>query len=339
MGTTAADLENATSRPPRRLRKPSQFKGRDRTVFLLMVGIPTLLHVLLVWIPTISSIILSFTDWNGIRFSEMSFVGFLNYEQIFTVFEKDFFQAVFNNFVLLVFLFIGPTIFGMGLAYLLDKNIRGSRVYQSAFYTPVVLSLAVVGFMWQSVIYSTENGLATALDYGYWRLDPALPTYLRGRLDGATLAAATAGLFWAASEWLLKGKPSVLGLCSGVVAGLVVITPACGFVTSTSAVIMGAIAGIVPFLAVEFLKRKLGYDDALDTFGIHGVGGTLGAVLTGVFADEKVNPVVAGLKDGLLAAQFKACALTIVWSLAATLVITLIVTVPILPSWLVMSTE
>ncbi len=140
-----------------------------------------------------------------------------------------------------------------------------------------------------------------------------------------TLAAATAGLVWGCTERLMKGKFSVLGLCSGIVAGLVVITPACGFVTSTSAVIMGAIAGIVTFLAVEFLKRKLGYDDALDTFGIHGVGGTLGAILTGVFADEAVNPVVGPLKDGLLAAQFKACALTIVWSLAATFVVAMVV--------------
>jgi Amt family ammonium transporter len=140
-----------------------------------------------------------------------------------------------------------------------------------------------------------------------------------------TLAAATGGLFWASMEWFLKGKPSVLGMCSGVVAGLVVITPACGFVSASSAVIMGALAGIIPFLAVEFLKRKLGYDDALDTFGIHGVGGTLGAILTGVFADEKVNAVVGTLKAGLVLAQLKACALTIVWSLVATFVITMIV--------------
>lgn len=146
-----------------------------------------------------------------------------------------------------------------------------------------------------------------------------------------TLAAATAGLFWGAAEWLLKGKPSVLGLCSGIVAGLVVITPGCGFVGYTSAVIMGALAGVIPFLAVEFLKRKLGYDDALDTFGIHGVGGTLGAILTGVFASDKVHPVLGSeeggmnLMDGLLMEQLKACGLTIVWSLAATFVITIIV--------------
>ena len=128
-----------------------------------MVGIPTFFHVGLVWFPTISSILLSFTDWKGIRFSDLNWVGLRNYDQIFTVFEKDFFQTLINNAVLLVFLFIGPTLLGMFLAYSLDKNIKGTRVYQSVFYTPVVLSLAVVGFMWQSVIYSTENGLATEL--------------------------------------------------------------------------------------------------------------------------------------------------------------------------------
>ncbi len=132
-------------------------------MFLLMIGVPTFLHVALVWVPTIASLFLSFTDWNGIRFADMNWVGLTNYEQIFTVFEKDFWQALINNTVLLVFLFIGPTLLGMFLAYALDKNIKGSRVYQSVFYTPVVLSLAVVGFMWQSVIYSTENGLATEL--------------------------------------------------------------------------------------------------------------------------------------------------------------------------------
>lgn len=140
-----------------------------------------------------------------------------------------------------------------------------------------------------------------------------------------TLAAATAGLAWAAVEWIFKGKPSVLGFCSGIVAGLVVITPGAGFVTATSSIIMGVIAGVVPFLAVTYLKKMLGFDDALDTFGIHGVGGTLGAILTGVFADEKVNSVVGPLKEGLVMEQFKAVALTIVWSVVATAIIAFIV--------------
>ena len=144
-----------------------------------------------------------------------------------------------------------------------------------------------------------------------------------------TLCAATGGLFWALTEWIFKGKPSVLGFCSGIVAGLVVITPAAGFVSAGSSMIMGVLAGIVPFLAVAYLKKVLGYDDALDTFGVHGVGGTMGAILTGIFADPAVHPVLgdAGMKlmDGLLLAQFKAVGLTIVWSVVATLVIAFIV--------------
>jgi Amt family ammonium transporter len=126
-----------------------------------------------------------------------------------------------------------------------------------------------------------------------------------------TLAAATAGFVWPVVEWIVRGKPSVLGFCSGIVAGLVVITPACGYVTATSAVIMGVLAGVVPFLACSYLKRWLGYDDALDTFGVHGVGGTMGAILTGVFASGEVHPVIKdmNLADGLLLSQLKATGL------------------------------
>ena len=139
------------------------------------------------------------------------------------------------------------------------------------------------------------------------------------------LCAGIAGLVWALAEWLLRGKPSVLGFCSGIVAGLVVITPAAGFVTPTSAVIMAVAAGLVPFLAVVYLKKMLGYDDALDTFGIHGVGGTVGAILTGLFADPAVNSVVEPLKAGLLAEQFKAIGLTAVLSVVATTIIAFVV--------------
>jgi Amt family ammonium transporter len=140
-----------------------------------------------------------------------------------------------------------------------------------------------------------------------------------------TLAAATAGFVWGIVEKIHRGHMSVLGLCSGVVAGLVVVTPACGFVTANGAMWIGVLAGIIPYFAVVVLKAKLGYDDALDTFGIHGVGGTLGAILTAVFADEKANSVVGGLKDGLMLNQLKAIAVTMVLSIVATAVIALIV--------------
>jgi Amt family ammonium transporter len=140
-----------------------------------------------------------------------------------------------------------------------------------------------------------------------------------------TIAAAVAGFAWAMTEWITRGHPSVLGFCSGIVAGLVVITPGAGFVTVSSSVIIGILAGIIPYLACSYLKKAFGYDDALDTFGVHGVGGTLGAILTGVFASEKANPVIAGLKEGLLMNQLKAVAITIVWSVVATVIIAYIV--------------
>jgi len=157
-----------------------------------------------------------------------------------------------------------------------------------------------------------------------------------------TLAAATACFVWALVEKIHKGKPSILGFCSGAVAGLVVITPAAGFVDAQAAMIIGVLAAIIPYFAVVFLKSLIGYDDALDTFGIHGVGGTLGAIVTGVFANNSINAnlttvntyvnkdlakliVDAGGEGGIVLNQLKACAITIVLSIVATLVITLVV--------------
>jgi ammonium transporter, Amt family len=138
-----------------------------------------------------------------------------------------------------------------------------------------------------------------------------------------TLAAAVAGLAWPAMEWITRGKPTVLGFCSGIVGGLVVITPCAGFVSATSGVIIGVLAGVVPFFACTKLKNALGYDDALDTFGVHGVGGTLGALLAGIFADPAVNPNLnVNLKDyvgqTLWLEQLKAMGLTIGISVIAT---------------------
>ena len=113
-------------------------------------------------------------------------------------------------------------------------------------------------------------------------------------------SAAAGALGWAAAEWLSRGKPTILGTCSGAVAGLVCITPAAGFVNPMPALVIGAVAGVVCFLACTTLKAKFGYDDSLDAFGVHGVGGTLGAVLTGVFATRVCTDMDAGKPLGLL---------------------------------------
>jgi Amt family ammonium transporter len=114
------------------------------------------------------------------------------------------------------------------------------------------------------------------------------------------LAAAAGTVAWAGMEWIQRGKPSILGACSGAVAGLVCITPASGSVNPISGIILGVAAGVVCYLACN-MKSKFGYDDALDAFGVHGVGGTLGALLTGVFATAAVVPgatAAVGLVEG-----------------------------------------
>ena len=148
-----------------------------------------------------------------------------------------------------------------------------------------------------------------------------------------TLATAVACATWAFAEYLVRGKASVLGFCSGAVAGLVVITPATGFVNASGAVIIGVLAGLIPFFAVFKLKAWFGYDDALDTFGVHAVGGTLGAFMTGVLATAEVNANLAGdpakanglaklVTDHMLwVEQLKAMGLTIALAIIGTAVI------------------
>jgi ammonium transporter, Amt family len=112
-------------------------------------------------------------------------------------------------------------------------------------------------------------------------------------------SAAAAALSWGGMEWLLKGKPSVLGVASGMVAGLATITPAAGFVSVPAAVLIGLVAGVTCYLAVSKLKAKFGYDDSLDVFGVHGVGSTVGMLMCGLFASAEVNPLlVSSFKVG-----------------------------------------
>jgi Amt family ammonium transporter len=141
-----------------------------------------------------------------------------------------------------------------------------------------------------------------------------------------TLAAAIAGSVWPLIEWITRGKPTVLGFCSGIVAGLVVITPAAGFVTPSGAVLIGVLAGVIPYFACTKLKQFFKYDDALDTFGVHGVGGTLGALLTGFLANPEVNGNLntnLGQLVGktLWLEQLKAMGVTIAMALAGTAIL------------------
>ena len=130
------------------------------------------------------------------------------------------------------------------------------------------------------------------------------------------------------TEWIYSKKPTLLGLASGAVAGLVAITPAAGFVDIKGSLIIGLLAGIIPFFAVAYLKPKLGYDDALDAFGIHGVAGTIGAILTGIFANPAINEAGKGLLYGnpsQLLIQLIAVGVTIVYVAIATAIILFII--------------
>jgi ABC-type sugar transport system permease subunit len=133
-------------REGRRRRRYSQLSRRDKIALSLFVGIPSVVHIVFVWVPAISTVLLSFTKWDGLKLGTWKLLGFKNYWSVFTVFDGKFFPAFFNNVILLVFLSVCSAI-GVLFAYLLDKNIRGSPIYQSIFYMPVVLSLAVVGFI------------------------------------------------------------------------------------------------------------------------------------------------------------------------------------------------
>jgi Amt family ammonium transporter len=145
------------------------------------------------------------------------------------------------------------------------------------------------------------------------------------------IAAASAGLAWAMLDWLKHKKPTTLGVITGMVAGLVAITPASGFVTPMGAIWIGIGAGVFPWLAVTYIKNLLGYDDTLDAFGVHGIGGIWGALATGIWATKAVNPAGAnGLlygNPGLLWIQIKAVIITVVYSFVVGIILLKVVDV------------
>jgi Amt family ammonium transporter len=209
-----------------------------------------------------------------------------------------------------------------GVSALVCALYMGKRVgYPTEPIKPHSLTLATVGACLLWVGWFGFNA-GSALGAGSLASAAFMTTHL---------AAAAATLSWTVAEWMKHGKPTILGAISGCVAGLVCITPAAGFVSPMSAIIMGLLAGVVCFVLVAIVKNMLGYDDALDAFGVHGVGGTLGAILTGVFADKAIN---SGLNlDAGNAAQTmnQAIGVAIAWGLAivGTIVILKIVDVAV----------
>jgi len=178
----------------------------------------------------------------------------------------------------------------------------------------LVLTMIGTGMLWVGW-YGFNAGSAVASD-----------GIAANAFTATTLAAAVGGGVWPALEWIVSKKPTVLGFCSGVVGGLVVITPAAGFVTSTGAVIIGVLAGAIPYLACTKMKNYFKYDDALDTFGVHGVGGTMGALVTGFLASPAANPNLSTNLGNVVGStlwleQLKAMGFTIALSIGATVVI------------------
>lgn len=164
MTATVTPLEapgTGSTTPPRARRRLRQLTARDRVVLAIMVAVPTLVELLLVWLPTVASIGLSFARWSGISLADLRWAGLANYN--FVVNEStDFWPAVLHNIVWLLFLAVIGTPLGLLLAVLLDQQIKGTRIYQSIFFLPVMLSLALIGIIWQ-LFYSQDNGLLNNL--------------------------------------------------------------------------------------------------------------------------------------------------------------------------------
>jgi Amt family ammonium transporter len=231
--------------------------------------------------------------------------------------------------------FAGGTVVHMtsGWSALILCLMLGKRVgYGKEKMAPhnMVLCMVGTGMLWVGW-YGFNAGSAVAAD-----------GVAANAFTTTTLATATAGFVWAIIELIHKGHASILGFCSGIVAGLVVITPACGFVNPTGAMIIGVLAAVVPYIFVVFVKGAFGYDDALDTFGVHAIGGTLGAIMTGILAvpakfgennpnAEAVNSNVAANVDAfinkgaLVFEQLKAVGVTLAIAIVGTLVLGFIV--------------
>src|SRR5487761_1931965 len=219
--------------------------------------------------------------------------------------------------------FAGGTVVHMtsGYSALVLCLILGKRLgFGKENFAPhsLVLTFIGTGMLWVGW-YGFNSGSACAAD-----------VVAANAFTTTTIATAVASFVWPMWEWLVKGKPSVLGFCSGAVAGLVVITPACGFVTPQGSLWIGLAAGTICWFMCYKVKGWFGYDDALDTFGVHAIGGTVGAIMTGMLARNSVNANLAtNLKayvtdswfQPLVKEQLKAVAITIVLSVVGTIVI------------------
>ena len=194
-----------------------------------------------------------------------------------------------------------------GIAGLASCLVLGKRLgYGKESMQPHNLTLTLIG--------------ASLLWVGWFGFNAGSAVAADGRagmaMAATQIATATAALGWMFAEWIIKGKPSVLGIASGAVAGLVAITPASGFVGPTPAVVIGIAAGVLCFFAATSLKSALGYDDSLDAFGVHCIGGIIGALLTGVFASKEISGA-----DGSVLTQLWGVATTLIYGFVMSFII------------------
>jgi Amt family ammonium transporter len=214
--------------------------------------------------------------------------------------------------------FAGGTVvhINAGIAALVGALVLGKRNVKAILPSNLTLVVTGAGLLW----------------FGWFGFNAGSALAASGLAGAAFIntntATAMAALSWMVVEWKHSGKPTVLGLASGAVGGLVAITPAAGFVNIGGALIIGIAAGVIPFYAVAVMKQKLGYDDTLDAFGIHGVGGTIGALLTGFLADPAINDAGKGLFYGnpiQVWIQIKAILVTLVYSGVMTFIIFMVI--------------
>ncbi len=214
--------------------------------------------------------------------------------------------------------FAGGTVvhINAGIAALVGALVLGRRKDKATIPHNLTLVVTGAGLLW----------------FGWFGFNAGSALAANGLAGAAFIntntATAMAAISWMAVEWMHSGKPTVLGLASGAVGGLVAITPAAGYVNIGGALIIGIAAGVIPFFTVAMMKPRFGYDDTLDAFGIHGVGGTVGALLTGVLADPAINGAGKGLlygNPGQLWTQIVAILVTLVYSGVMTFVIFMII--------------
>jgi ABC-type sugar transport system permease subunit len=251
-----------------------QLSFRDRLWLKFAIGIPLALHLILVWIPAVITGVLSFMEWDNLKpVGAAKAVGGRNYWQIFTIFDNKLFPALFNNLVLIVWLTFCSAI-GMLFAYLLDKNVRGGRFYQSVFYMPVVLSIAVVGFIWKAVMYQTDRGLLNKLIPGKGVDFLGNSDYVFSFFDNQILGFLIGlGVFVIGSIFLgrrMGGRGVLTALVAGIAAGLLVGNLFSNFYDSKLGLTKNFFA-----LLVAMAWRHIGYVMVLYLAGLKGVDPSL----------------------------------------------------------------